>query len=75
MLLKWHLQVIDSLCTECANLIEHHDKIRVLSNVHYNLRKTLKDVHDIVSLPHGASSAEAMLENDEQLMKVLTHIT
>lgn len=36
------LQMIDQLCTECSALIENHEKIQVLSAVHYNLGKTLQ---------------------------------
>ena len=68
----FYLQVIDTLCTECASLIEHHEKIQVLSAVHYNLGKTLLDVENIVALPHEAGSAEAMLREDVQLMQVST---
>ena len=62
--------MIDTLCTECASLIENHEKIQVLSAVHYNLGKTLQDVQNIVALPHEAGSAEAMLKEDVQLMQV-----
>lgn len=34
--------MIDELCTECSALIENHEKIQVLSSVHYNLGKTLQ---------------------------------
>ena len=34
--------MIDKLCTECSALIENHEKIQVLSAVHYNLGKTLQ---------------------------------
>ena len=64
------MQVIDTLCTECASLIEHHEKIQVLSAVHYNLGKTLQDVQNIVALPNEASHAEAMLREDVQLLEV-----
>ena len=56
---NFYLQVIDTLCTECASLIENHEKIQVLSAVHYNLGKTLLDVENIVALPQEAGSAEA----------------
>ena len=36
------MQMIDQLCTECSALIENHEKIQVLSAVHYNLGKTLQ---------------------------------
>ena len=36
------MQVIDQLCNECASLIENHEKIQLLSAVHYNLGKTLQ---------------------------------
>lgn len=47
--------MIDKLCTECSALIENHEKIQILSAVHYNLGKTLqvgqhlKEVHAVVS--------------------------
>lgn len=60
-------QDIDKLCTECASLIDNHDKIRDLSAVHYNLGKTLQDVENIVALPQQAAEAEDMLKDDTQL--------
>jgi exocyst complex component 3 len=33
---------IDQLCAECEQLVDCHDKIQLLSVVHYNLRKTLQ---------------------------------
>lgn len=65
-------QDIDKLCTECASLIDNHDKIRDLSAVHYNLGKTLQDVENIVALPQQAAEAEDMLKDDTQLSEV-TH--
>ncbi|CAK0787040.1 hypothetical protein CVIRNUC_010256 [Coccomyxa viridis] len=58
---------IDKLCTECASLIDNHDKIKDLSAVHYNLGKTLQDVENIVALPQQAAEAEDMLKDDTQL--------
>ena len=49
------LQMIDKLCTECSALIENHEKIQILSAVHYNLGKTLQvglhfeELHVVVS--------------------------
>ena len=49
------LQMIDKLCTECSALIENHEKIQILSAVHYNLGKTLQvglqpqELHAVVS--------------------------
>ena len=63
-------QDIDRLCTECASLIDHHEKIAVLSAVHYNLGKTLRDVENIVALPHEAAEAEDMLRDETQLLQV-----
>lgn len=34
--------MIDQLCSECSSLIENHEKIQLLSAVHYNLGKTLQ---------------------------------
>ena len=63
-------QDIDELCTECSSLIQHHDKIKVLSAVHYNLGKTLQDVSNISDLPAMAEDAEKLLSNDELLLQV-----
>lgn len=63
-------QDIDVLCTECSNLIDNHEKIQVLSAVHYNLGKTLQDVVNIVNLPQEAAEAENMLRDDVQLLQV-----
>ena len=65
-------QDIDKLCTECASLIDNHDKIKDLSAVHYNLGKTLQDVENIVALPQQAAEAEDMLKDDTQLSEVLS---
>jgi hypothetical protein len=42
VLMRQHFQDITRLCAECQSLIDCHDKIAVLSEVHYNLRKTLQ---------------------------------
>ena len=63
-------QDIDKLCTECASLIDNHDKIKDLSAVHYNLGKTLQDVENIVALPQQAAEAEDMLKDNTQLSEV-----
>ena len=51
------LQMIDKLCTECSALIENHEKIQVLSAVHYNLGKTLQ-----VNLEQHAGNAAYKLQ-------------
>ncbi|KAK9827315.1 hypothetical protein WJX81_003676 [Elliptochloris bilobata] len=62
-------QVIDKLCMECSSLIEHHEKIQVLSAVHYNLGKTLQDVENIAALPNEAAEAEELLCDDTNLLQ------
>ena len=62
-------QEIDALCTECSSLIENHEKIQLLSMVHYNLGKTLADVENIAALPAEAAEAEHMLKDDYQLIQ------
>lgn len=42
VLMREHFEEITALCAECQSLIDCHDKIAVLSEVHYNLRKTLQ---------------------------------
>lgn len=64
-------QEIDALCTECSSLIENHEKIQLLSMVHYNLGKTLADVENIAALPAEAAEAEHMLKDDYQLIQVV----
>ena len=64
------MQDISELCNECSSLIENHDKIRVLSAVHYNLGKTLQDVSNISDLPAMAEDAEKLLSNNELLLQV-----
>lgn len=64
------VQTIDELCEECAALIEHHDKIQLLSMVQGNLRKTLVDVENIAELPQEAAAAEELLADNTQLLQV-----
>ena len=68
-------QDIDRLCSDCASLIDHHEKIAELSAVHYNLGKTLRDVENIVALPHEAAEAEDMLRDDAQLLQARTRFS
>ncbi len=51
------LQMIDKLCTECSALIENHEKIQILSAVHYNLGKTLQ-VRQHSAVPHAITLAQ-----------------
>ena len=67
--LSSNAQEIDALCTECSSLIENHEKIQLLSMVHYNLGKTLADVENIAALPAEAAEAELMLRDDSQLIQ------
>lgn len=40
--LRDDFEAIDALCRECASLIQSHDKIQLLSEVHFNIQQTLK---------------------------------
>ena len=40
--MRENFEEINRLCAECQSLIDCHEKIAVLSEVHYNLRKTLQ---------------------------------
>lgn len=40
--LRNDFEAIDALCRECASLIQSHDKIQLLSEVHFNIQQTLK---------------------------------
>ena len=68
------LQDIDALCTECSSLIQNHDKIRTLSAVYTNLGKTLQDVDNIKDLKEEAEEAEALLQEDENLVQVCQQV-
>ncbi|KAI3425101.1 hypothetical protein D9Q98_008479 [Chlorella vulgaris] len=70
VLMRQHFQDITQLCAECQSLIDCHDKIAVLSEVHYNLRKTLQDVENIAALPLEAAEAEEMLRDNVNLLQV-----
>ncbi|EFJ12004.1 hypothetical protein SELMODRAFT_269181 [Selaginella moellendorffii] len=59
--------VIDKLCQECQTLIEHHDLIKLLSNVRNNLNTTLKDVEGMMSISVEAAEARASLNDDKEL--------
>eukprot|EP00887_Chlorella_sp_A99_P000004 scaffold16.g4.t1 len=67
--MRENFATIDALCVECQSLIDCHDKIRALSAVHYNLRKTLQDVENIAALPVEAAEAEEMLQDDRNLLQ------
>ncbi|PSC69331.1 exocyst complex component Sec6 [Micractinium conductrix] len=68
--LRTHFADISRLCAECQSLIDCHDKIAVLSEVHRNLGKTLQDVENIAALPVEAAEAEAMLRDNANLLQV-----
>lgn len=57
------LQMIDKLCTECSALIENHEKIQILSAVHYNLGKTLQVGQHLQKL-HAVVSASIEINSN-----------
>ncbi|XP_024516551.1 exocyst complex component SEC6 isoform X1 [Selaginella moellendorffii] len=67
--------VIDKLCQECQTLIEHHDLIKLLSNVRNNLNTTLKDVEGMMSISVEAAEARASLNDDKELVTTFESLT
>ncbi|GFR49228.1 hypothetical protein Agub_g11227 [Astrephomene gubernaculifera] len=59
------LDKIDKLCSECADLVHHHDKIKLLSTTHGNIKKVLSEIEDIVDLPYRADRCWELLQADE----------
>lgn len=59
------LDRIDRLCAECAELVHHHDKIKLLSTTHTNVNKVLSEIEDIVDLPFRAQRCAELLGADD----------
>uniref|UniRef100_A0A061QZB5 Exocyst complex component 3 n=1 Tax=Tetraselmis sp. GSL018 TaxID=582737 RepID=A0A061QZB5_9CHLO len=56
---------IVELCAECDRLIEHQEKIRLLSTVSTNLRRIVRDVEGISAIPGKAGRARELLGRDQ----------
>lgn len=59
------LDQIDKLCAECSDLIQHHDKIKLLSLTHGNVKKVLTEIQDIIELPDHADRCWRDVEEDD----------
>ncbi|KAJ7285413.1 hypothetical protein O6H91_Y335000 [Diphasiastrum complanatum] len=73
--LRENFVLIDKLCQECQTLIEHHDQIKLLSNVRNNMNTTLKDVEGMLSISVEASEARASLSDDRELVRTFERLT
>ena len=67
--LKTCFEQIDSLCEECASLVENHEKIQELAIAHHNIARSLLEIDDIIDLPSNAAIAEEMLMDDGLLLE------
>ncbi|PKI62392.1 hypothetical protein CRG98_017198, partial [Punica granatum] len=66
---------IEKLCTECQNLIENHDQIKLLSNARNNLNTTLKDIDGMMSISVEAAEARDSLSDDKELINTYERLT
>ena len=62
--------MIDKLCTECSALIENHEKIQILSAVHYNLGKTLQVSPEQYAGNASRSAVKALLSRLSKLPRL-----
>ena len=63
------------LCEECDSLIDHQDKIKVLSLTHANLHKVLAELEDIVVLPSRADMVLGLMDDPANLLPVFEALT
>ena len=63
------------LCEECDRLIDHQDKIKVLSMTHANLQKVLAEIEDIVVLPSRADMVLGLMDDPANLLPVFEALT
>ncbi|KMZ63677.1 putative Exocyst complex component sec6 [Zostera marina] len=66
---------IEKLCQECQNLIENHDRIKLLSNARNNLNTTIKDVEGMLSISDESSAARDSLADDNELINTYERLT
>lgn len=66
---------IEKLCQECQNLIDNHDRIKLLSNARNNLNTTLKDVEGMMSISVEAAAARDSLSDDRELVHTYERLT
>mmetsp|Transcript_30706 Transcript_30706/g.68015 ORF Transcript_30706/g.68015 Transcript_30706/m.68015 type:complete len:793 (+) Transcript_30706:137-2515(+) len=73
--LRGSLHKIHALCEECSRLVDHQDKIRVLSLTHSNIQKVLSEIEDIVVLPKRAKMVLKLLEDPANLLSAFEALT
>ncbi|XP_078435357.1 SEC6 [Wolffia australiana] len=73
--LRGNFSSIQKLCQECQNLIENHDKIKLLSNARNNLNTTIKDVDGMMSISVEAAAARESLSDDKELINTFERLT
>ncbi|KAG2492926.1 hypothetical protein HYH03_008836 [Edaphochlamys debaryana] len=70
------LDKIDRLCAECADLVQHHDKIKLLALTHGNMKRVLSEIDDIIDLPYRAERCwELLMEDDANLVPAFEALT
>ncbi|GAX84704.1 hypothetical protein CEUSTIGMA_g12126.t1 [Chlamydomonas eustigma] len=73
--LRSSLDRINQLCEECSRLIDHQDKIKVLSLTHANLQKVLSELEDIVVLPSRAEMVLGLLDDPVNILPAFEALT
>ena len=63
------------LCEECSRLIDHQDRIKVLSLTHSNVRKVLNEIEDIVGLPGRADKVVSIMDDPANLLPAFEALT
>lgn len=69
------LKRIEGLCEESTRLVEHQDRIQILSSTSTNLTAVIRDTEAIIALPREAATAEQLLQTDANLEEVFEYIT
>ncbi|KAL6761343.1 component of the exocyst complex [Haematococcus lacustris] len=73
--LRSNIDSIHRLCSECTSLVDHQDKIRVLSQTHANLQKVLAEIKDIIDLPDRAEVVLGLLDDPANILPAYEALT
>ena len=73
--LRASLDRINALCEECSSLIDHQDRIKVLSIANSNMKKVLAEIEDIVVLPSRADMVLNLLDDPAYILPAFEALT
>ena len=66
--LRGKFSTINALCTECSDLIEHHDLISQLTSAVHHLGVVIDEAQNVQAIPSRASEAQMILADPEMDM-------